>query len=220
MHCRRYGRIAGHERAFAARAYLSVLRVIKHWRACRRRRCPPGRSPRNAVIFGAACRSCPLRQRCTTAKHGRTLHLHEHEGLLRAARAEWAGLRRDYMTPRPQVGRAIAQMATSRGRRLMLRYREVTSNNAWLKRRTAAVNLRSLLGRGLTRRDGVWALATCPGCHRQARHHGQPGKKTTARRQAVTAGARQRPGPVCHRRTAAHQLITTTPGTQPNSAGS
>jgi len=154
--------------------------VIKHWRACRRRRCPPGRSPRNAVIFGAACRSCPLRQRCTTAKHGRTLHLHEHEGLLRAARAEWAGLRLDYMTPRPQVGRAIAQMATWRGRRLMLRYREVTSNNAWLKRRTAAVNLRSLLGRGLTRRDGVWALATCPGCHRQARHHGQPGKKTTA----------------------------------------
>ena len=36
-------------------------------------------------------------------------------------------------------------------RRLKLRYRGVTRNHAWLKRRTAAVNLRNLLGRGLTR---------------------------------------------------------------------
>jgi hypothetical protein len=36
----------------------------------------------------------------------------------------------------------------------------VTSNNAWLKRRTAAINLRNLASRGLTRRDGAWALAT------------------------------------------------------------
>jgi Transposase domain (DUF772)/Transposase DDE domain len=115
---------------------------------------------RGAVIFGTACRSCPLRRRCTTAKDGRTLHLNEHEDLLRAARAQWAGLRRDYMTHRPHVERAIAQVATWRGRRLKLRYRGVTSNNAWLKRRTAAVNLRNLLSRGLTRQDGAWVLAT------------------------------------------------------------
>jgi hypothetical protein len=36
----------------------------------------------------------------------------------------------------------------------------VTKNQAWLQRRTAAVNLRTLLGRGLTRRDGAWVLAT------------------------------------------------------------
>jgi hypothetical protein len=36
----------------------------------------------------------------------------------------------------------------------------VTKNHAWLKRRTAAVNLRTLLGRGLTRTDGAWVLAT------------------------------------------------------------
>jgi hypothetical protein len=56
--------------------------------------CPAGVTRRvtakNAVIFGAACRDCPLRQRCTTAKDGRTLHLHQHDGLLRAARAAWA----------------------------------------------------------------------------------------------------------------------------------
>jgi hypothetical protein len=118
---------------------------------------------KNAVIFGVACRSCPLRERCTTAKAGRTLHLHEHDGLLRAARADRAagpGLREDYMAHRPHVERAIAQVATWRGRRVKLRYRGVTKNHAWLKRRTAALNLRNLLGKGLARRDGSWVLAT------------------------------------------------------------
>ena len=126
--------------------------------------CPAGITrritARNAVVFGTACRSCPLRARCTTAKDGRTLHLNEHEDLLRAARADWPALRPDYMTHRPHIERAIAQVATWRGRRLKLRYREVTSNNAWLKRRTAAINLRNLLNQGLTRRDGAWVLAT------------------------------------------------------------
>jgi len=129
--------------------------------------CPAGvtrhLTAKNAVIFGAACRDCPLRQQCTTAKAGRTLHLHEHDGLLRAARAAWAagpGLRQDYSTHRPHVERAIAQVATWRGRRLKLRYRGVTKNHAWLKRRTAALNLRNLLGKGLACRDGGWVLAT------------------------------------------------------------
>jgi hypothetical protein len=129
--------------------------------------CPAGitrhLTAKNAVIFGAACRDCPLRERCTTAKDGRTLHLHEHDGLLRAARAAWAagaGLREDYMAHRPHVERAIAQIATWRGRRLKLRYRGEAKNNAWLKRRTAAVNLRGLLGRGLARQGSTWGLAT------------------------------------------------------------
>jgi Transposase DDE domain/Transposase domain (DUF772) len=129
--------------------------------------CPAGITrqvtARNAVIFGAACRACPLREKCTTAKDGRTMHLHEHDGLLRAARADWAadpGLRKDYMTHRPNVERAIAQIATRRGRRIKLRYRGQARNHAWLKRRTAAVNLRNLLGRGLGRRDSAWVLAT------------------------------------------------------------
>ena len=87
-------------------------------------------------------------------------HLHEHDGLLRAARADWAadpGLREDYMTHRANVERAIAQVATWRGRRLKLRYRGQARNHAWLKRRTAAVNLRNLLGRGPARRDGAGA---------------------------------------------------------------
>jgi hypothetical protein len=129
--------------------------------------CPAGvtrhLTAKNAVIFGVACRDCPLRQRCTTAKNGRTLHLHEHDGLLRAARADWAagtGLRKDYQAHRPHVERAVAQVATWRGRRLKLRYRGEATNHAWLKRRTAAVNLRTLLGRGLARCGDAWILAT------------------------------------------------------------
>ena len=64
------------------------------------------------------------------------------------------------MRHRPNVERAVAQVATWRGRRLKLRYRGVTKNNAWLKHRTAALNLRILLSRGLARRGGAWVLTT------------------------------------------------------------
>jgi Transposase DDE domain/Transposase domain (DUF772) len=118
---------------------------------------------RRNVTFGVACRTCPLRARCTTNKHGRALILHQHDGLLRAARRDWAAspaLPENYRKHRPNVERAIAQAATWRGRRLKLRYRGTAKNNAWLKRRTAALNLRNLIGRGLARRDGAWVLTT------------------------------------------------------------
>jgi hypothetical protein len=117
---------------------------------------------RRAVIFGAACRTCPLRERCTTAKNGRTLHLHKHDALLRSARADWAtqpALRDNYRKHRPNVERVISQIASRGGRRLKLRYRGAARNNAWLKHRTAALNLRNLINRGLTRGHGTWVLA-------------------------------------------------------------
>jgi IS5 family transposase len=129
--------------------------------------CPAGHSVAlsrtRIATFGALCRDCPLRERCTTCKTGRKLVLHERDDLLRQARADWAastGLREDYMAHRPNVERTVAQVATWRGRRLKLRYRGVTRNHAWLKRRTAALNLRNLTGRGLARRGGTWALVT------------------------------------------------------------
>ena len=126
--------------------------------------CPAGHtvalSRTRVATFGVLCRDCPLRSLCTTCKTGRKLVLHPRDGLLRAARRDWAGLRKDYTAWRPDVERAVAQAATFRGRRLKLRYRGVTRNHAWLKRRTAAVNLRNLIGKGLTRRDGAWVLAT------------------------------------------------------------
>ncbi|HEY2833135.1 MAG TPA: transposase [Sporichthyaceae bacterium] len=129
--------------------------------------CPAGYtrpiSERRTVTFGALCRDCPLRARCTTAKTGRSMDLHEHDDLLRAARADWAAhpdLREDYRHYRPNIERTVAQVATQGGWRIKLRYRGTTKNHAWLKRRTAALNLRNLTGRGLSRVDGTWALAT------------------------------------------------------------
>jgi Transposase DDE domain len=129
--------------------------------------CPAGQtrplSPSRTATFGALCRDCPLRAQCTTAKSGRTITLHERDDLLRAARADWAAdpaLREDYRQQRPNVERTVAQVATRGGRRVKLRYRGTTKNNAWLKRRTGALNLRTLVGRGLTRVNGAWALAT------------------------------------------------------------
>ncbi len=116
---------------------------------------------RRAVIFGA-CRTCPLRERCTTAKGGRTLHLHEHDALLRGARADWAtqpALRENYRKYRPNVERVISQIASRGGRRLKLRYRGTAKNNAWLKHRTATLNLRNLISRDLTCEHGTWVLA-------------------------------------------------------------
>ncbi len=128
--------------------------------------CPAGVirriSARRNVTFGAACRGCPLRARCTANKTGRALILHQHDALLRAARRDWAarpGLREDYKKFRPNVERVISQVASRGGRRLKLRYLGTARNNAWLKNRTAALNLRNLISRGLTRDNGEWVLA-------------------------------------------------------------
>ena len=128
--------------------------------------CPAGQtrplSPRRSVSFGALCRECPLRARCTTSKTGRTLVLHEHDDLLRAARADWTTdpqLREDYRHHRPNIERVVSQVASQGGQRVKLRYRGTSKNHAWLKRRTAALNLRNLIGRGLTRIDRTWVLA-------------------------------------------------------------
>ena len=102
-----------------------------------------------------------MREKCTTAKDVRTLHLHEHDGLL-PARADWAadpGLREDYLTHRPNVERAIAQVATWRGLRLKLRYRRQGQEPRLAQAPDRRGEPVQLLGRGLARRDGAGALA-------------------------------------------------------------
>ena len=126
--------------------------------------CPAGvtrpMSPARTVTFGAACAGWPLRQRCTTARHGRSMTIHPHEGLLRAARAQ-AGtpeFKRAYPT-RSMIERVISWTATQNGRRVKLRYIGTARNDAWLHNRCAAINLRTLLRHGLTRSGGAWVLA-------------------------------------------------------------
>ena len=126
--------------------------------------CPAGLSrpvtKTRTVTFGAACAGCPLRPRCTTAKDGRSMTIHPHENLLRAARAQarTPEFKQAYPT-RSVIERIIAWTATQNGHRIRLRYIGAAKNNAWLHTRCAAINLRTLLRHGLTRRDGAWVLA-------------------------------------------------------------
>ena len=52
--------------------------------------CPAGHtrpmSPKRTVTFGRLCADCSLRRRCTSAADGRSMSIHPHEQLLRAAR--------------------------------------------------------------------------------------------------------------------------------------
>jgi Transposase DDE domain/Transposase domain (DUF772) len=112
-----------------------------------------------AVAFGAACRECPLRARCTTSATGRTLQLHPHDALQRAhrARATDPEFQAVYRRHRPMVERSISWLVAARNRRL--RFRGTRLNDLWLHHRVAALNLRRLLTLGLTRSDGSWAVA-------------------------------------------------------------
>jgi hypothetical protein len=125
--------------------------------------CPGGHtrvmSTKRTVTFGAVCADCPLRAACTTAVGGRSMSIHEHEALLRAARAQARTPEFGQAYPtRSTVERIISWTATNRGRRVKLRYLGVDKNHAWLRNRCAAINLRNLVNKGLTRTNGVWAL--------------------------------------------------------------
>jgi hypothetical protein len=112
-----------------------------------------------AVTFGAACRGCPLRQRCTHAAGGRSLHLHAHDALQRAHRVRAADpdFQATYRRHRPMVERSLAWI--TRGNR-RVPYRGVAKNDAWLHLRVAAIDLHRLLNLGLTGTTGQWALAS------------------------------------------------------------
>lgn len=124
--------------------------------------CPAGTtrtiSAKGTATFGAACASCPLRERCTTARDGRTISLGEHHQLQRAhrQRATDPDFQAVYRRHRPMVERSIAWL--TRGAR-RVPYRGVTKNDAWLHHRAAALNLRRLLNLGLTHQHGTWAIA-------------------------------------------------------------
>ena len=124
--------------------------------------CPNGLtrpiSRRGTVTFGAGCRGCPLRTRCTSRSDGRSLRLHEHEDLLRAARrqAHHPGFQTIYRQQRPMVERAIAWLTRDNRR---VRYRGVIKNDAWLHHRAAALNLRRLINLGLDQTSTGWTLA-------------------------------------------------------------
>jgi hypothetical protein len=126
-------------------------------------RCPAGLTTpitsSGRASFTRYCSSCPLRRRCTTAKRGRTVHLHPHEDELRAARrrATTRSFQQSYRRWRPMVERSIAWLVADGCRRVP--YRGIERNDGWWSLRVAAVNLRRLLALGLRRQGEAWALA-------------------------------------------------------------
>lgn len=125
--------------------------------------CPNGITTRitrrGTATFGAKCRGCPLRQRCTTSVSGRTVTIHEHHDLMAAARAHalTAEFTDPYRRHRPMVERSIAWLVRRGGRKV--RYRGIARNQIGLAHRCAAINLNRLVNLGL-HHDGTWQLAT------------------------------------------------------------
>jgi hypothetical protein len=125
--------------------------------------CPNGLTARitrtRKATFGARCRDCPLRARCTSSTRGRKLALHPHDALQRAhrARAQDPEFQAVYRRHRPMVERSISWLVAGRNRRL--RFRGTPRNDLWLHHRAAALNVRRLLALGLIRSGGTWTLA-------------------------------------------------------------
>ncbi|WP_419921976.1 IS1182 family transposase [Candidatus Poriferisodalis sp.] len=109
--------------------------------------------------FGSRCRGCPMRDRCTSSKRGKTLSVGEHDRLLAQARADWrAGISiDDYRRHRPMVERSIAWLTANGHRRV--RYRGVAANRIGLAHRAAAVNLKRLANLGAEHNGHTWRLA-------------------------------------------------------------
>src|SRR5512133_2680488 len=125
--------------------------------------CPAGYQTKitasGQASFARWCQRCPLRQRCTSAKDGRTIQVHPHQDELRAARrhAMTRSFADSYRRWRPMVERSIAWLVADGCRRVP--YRGIERNDLWWSVRVAAVNLRRLLVLGLAHQDGAWVLA-------------------------------------------------------------
>ena len=108
--------------------------------------------------FGAACRRCPVRERCTASATGRVFSVGDHDQFLAQARAQWRNGDdlAEYRQYRPMAERSIAWIVTNGHRRV--RYRGVERNRIALTTRAAVINLRRLINLGLVWNPDGWAL--------------------------------------------------------------
>ncbi|MFG1711310.1 transposase [Nonomuraea sp. M3C6] len=124
---------------------------------------PSGRYQQRRATFTGLCTACPLHDRCTTAKTGRTLTIRPHHDLQTAVRHQAAtdpAWQDDYRRWRPLVERAVAWLVARGNRRLP--YRGTHANDRWLYRPAAALNLRRLVNLGLTHINNTWTLTATP----------------------------------------------------------
>lgn len=125
--------------------------------------CPGGHtvpiSRTGIATFGAKCRGCPLRSRCTSAAAGRHVTITDHDAELVNGRRAWTNgdFAEDYRQHRPMVERSIAWLVANGNRRV--RYHGIERNQHGLTTRVAAINLRRLVNLGLHPTETGWALA-------------------------------------------------------------
>jgi hypothetical protein len=122
----------------------------------------PTRRGGGKASFRAHCGSCPLRSRCTNARHGRSISIHRHEAVLQHARAEqhtaeWA---ERYRADRPIVERKIAHYARRLWGGRHARCRGLVRIATDVDTRAAALNLARLATLGIVFDGGRWVVAT------------------------------------------------------------
>ena len=123
--------------------------------------CPAGHTKAvtsAAARFGALCRGCPLRARCTTSAAGRSVTVDAYHHRRQANKTRWAqpATQGAYQQHRPMAERSIAWLTRNKARRVP--YRGVAANHLWLTTRAAAVNLVRLTNLGVTHHNGAFTL--------------------------------------------------------------
>ena len=123
--------------------------------------CPAGHTKAvtsAAARFGALCRGCPLRARCTTSAAGRSVTVDAYHHRRQANKTRWAqpATQGAYQQHRAMAERSIAWLTRNKARRVP--YRGVAANHLWLTTRAAAVNLVRLTNLGVTHNNGAFTL--------------------------------------------------------------
>ena len=128
-------------------AQTVTLRKLKHGQIARFRR---------------LCTGCPLAEKCTSSRSGRTIHLGEHERQLAAARNRQTdpAWRSDYTQTRPKVERKISHLMRRKHGGRRARVRGSTKVAADFQLLAAAVNLARFAVLGLNHQPTGWALST------------------------------------------------------------
>jgi hypothetical protein len=123
----------------------------------------PKSDGRGAACFKAACASCPLAARCTTARDGRVVTIGPHEehlarGRARSADPVWLAA---YRATRPKVERKIAHLMRRRhgGRRARVRGRAKIAADFSLLAAAANIARLGVLG-VMSTASGNWAITT------------------------------------------------------------
>lgn len=112
--------------------------------------------------FGQACTGCPLAQRCTTAKTGRTIYVGPYEAQLARARARQTdpAWKTEYTQTRPKVERKIGHLMRRRHGARRARMRGQPKVDADFSLLAAAANLARFAALGLTGQGETSIAAT------------------------------------------------------------